>query len=217
MTREQRVVESFSSTVTDPQLVPYLTELERTVTAALSHFAELDEAAIEWVAIRKSIQSPLQPLPSRFGDAQQAAFDALEAFLASWARASLIVFPASRSSFGKARGAAVREKLQLPDKTLDDRVLRDSWVHCDERIDAIVSRGHFSNLQRFLLSGEVTDVIIGTTPRVLIMDTLRVFFHTREGDARYADLRVLQMALLAAQSALDKVYLSLLGGPPNVA
>jgi hypothetical protein len=201
--------------LTDPQLVPYLTELERAVAAALSHFERLEEAASAWVAIRKTLQSPLQSAPSRFTDVQQTAFDALEAFLASWARTSLLVYPTSQSPFGQARGTAMRESLQLPDETLDNRMLRDSWVHCDERIDAMVSRGHLANLQRFLLSGEVTEVIIGTTPRVLIMDTLRVFYRTRDGDAAHADLRVLQAALLAAQSAVENVYLRLLDTPPE--
>ncbi|MFL5579167.1 MAG: hypothetical protein ACJ8AO_02255, partial [Gemmatimonadaceae bacterium] len=129
---------------------------------------------------------------------QGAMFEALEAFLAAWARVSLLLFPTHGD---KARGKALRDVLALTQlAVLNDRELRDAWMHFDERLDAAVKAGPSFNRHKWTrsITAEIASV---RTLRLFDVDTLTIHFRDRAGASRLADLRAYDAALSAIEAA----------------
>jgi len=189
--------------ITDLRLGPYLLEIGLSCDLALGQLAVLEASASAWSAARVRAEGAPAGDSSATAETvthQNRAFEALEAFLALWARASFLVYPSVRKgqedSLKARRGADLRRLLGVPNgHALDNRDLRDAWVHFDERIDQIMESGDLRSLQRFTVSRDVTDELKRGTPRLIEMDTLRIHFHDRDGTVGTADLHDLQIAL----------------------
>ena len=133
-------------------------------------------------------------------NAQTRIFDHLEAFLAAWARLSLLLFPTKGTQFAAERGNTLQQLLSLPaNSVFADRELRNGWIHFDERLDTAVQRNTAANRQRFIRSSQLTLTLRRTTLRIVEIDTLLIHYHDRAGQPRCADLRELRTALVQLQ------------------
>jgi hypothetical protein len=71
---------------------------------------------------------------------------ALDGFLAAWARASLMLWPAplgteEHKAAARIRGRLLQEMLRIKDSDayrLKDRALRNNWMHYDEKLDDVL-------------------------------------------------------------------------------
>lgn len=136
---------------------------------------------------------------------QTKIFDAAESFLAVWARVSLLIFPLGGADpltdFRKQRGDQLQSLLQLTNPAvLEDRELRNAWMHFDERLDRAVSTGGGRNRHLFARSASAA-AATNSTLRVFETDTLIVHFRDQEGTKKTSDLKVLRVAL---EEARDK-------------
>jgi hypothetical protein len=190
----------------DEEIVPYLLEFREVADAAHWHIDQLREAAAAWVRDRRRSDAAARPTPVGQQEAevalgqaigrQTAAFDAVDGFLMNWARASFLVYPVSeKDPYTKARGETMRAKLKLTDDTLDDRDVRDSWVHFDERLDRVSAGSQLLSRHMFALAKDVTPPKIAGTLRLLEMDTLVLHYHLRDGRPASANLWNLWLAL----------------------
>jgi hypothetical protein len=94
----------------------------------------------------------LREIPDRYGRSPISGATrltgAIEAFLAAYARASLILYPVAKRH--EARGRHLRRVLSIGtfagDERLKDRGLRNGWMHLDEDIGAIAleRNGHIA-------------------------------------------------------------------------
>jgi hypothetical protein len=139
---------------------------------------------------------------------QTRFFETLEAFLAAWARLSLLLCPLSGggafAEFRKARGEGLRKVTGVTeDGVFGDRDLRDAWMHFDERLDSAVSEGKFGNRHSFVHSARAKDYIENTL-RLAEMDTLVVHFRNRDGHHRTADLKGLREQLTSISHSAHK-------------
>jgi hypothetical protein len=191
-------------------LAPFMYELRETVATARYRFKQLDEAAEQWKSHEVSADAIMAAGRDDFDDdqftaemsgsrsQQGAMFEALEAFLAAWARVSLLLFPTHGD---KARGKALRDVLALEKlAVLDDRELRDAWMHFDERLDAAVRAGPSFNRHKWTrsITAEISSV---RTLRLFDVDTLTVHFRDRAAASRSADLRAYAAALEDVENA----------------
>lgn len=133
--------------------------------------------------------------------AQSDFFLELEAFLAGWARLSLLFWPAPGrnspiASFTQDRGRILRDFLQLDNShPLNDRNLRDAWMHTDERFDSAWLDGRWGNRQQFVRTKNV-GAAIKNSVRVLDVEGLTVHFRDAKGTVRAQELRPLRDVLL---------------------
>ncbi len=197
------------------RLAPFLKEVREVTGTLLFHLSTLQGASLNWLRATTAANGvPPSGDPARLAvalgeqvDEQTKLFDALEAFLASWARLSLLLFPLSgggASEFRQARGEGLRRLLGVTDgSALADRELRDSWMHFDERLDAAVSGGTFGNRHSCVRSERVQDYIDNTL-RIVEVDRLVVHFRSREGESRSVDLHAVRDELLAIGAAAGK-------------
>ena len=195
---------------------------ELTVTI-LTHLDELENASTSWIrnteiADRQVEQAPdhdqgllVRASESQVQD-QTRLFDVLEAFLASWARLSLLLFPLTKSGIGsdftKARGEGIRNALGVDvNSAFANRDLRDAWMHFDERLDAAVSGGTFGSRHRFVRSERAGDYVDNTL-RLVEVDTLVVRYLDRRGQARAVDLRTAKQELLDIDAAAGRAMIA---------
>jgi hypothetical protein len=171
--------------LTHVQLTTYLLEVREIVQLMLGRFAEIRELSDRWVKAKDSEDRQLEEwqtglglddeqwgstIESR-GTFQAQYFSAVEAFLAGWARLSLLIFPLDGkgrdAGFRSERGIAIRTALVVgPTSALADRDLRDSWMHFDERLDRAFVTGTFRERHRFVRSTEAAD-FIGSTVKTI--------------------------------------------------
>jgi hypothetical protein len=198
------------------QLAPFLKEVREVTGTLLFHLDTLQRASTNWLqatAVANAVapdgdREQLAGALDQQVDEQTRLFDALEAFLASWARLSLLIFPLSGNDevteFRKARGEGLRKLLGVTNESaLADRELRDSWMHFDERLDAAVSAGKFGNRHSFVRSERVGDYLENTL-RLVEVDKLVVHFRSRDGKSRSVDIPGARKELLAIGAAAGK-------------
>ena len=202
------------------QLWTYLLEVREVSEVVLWRLSEVRDASDRWVRVKDSEDAELQSydigagldeavFQSALRERQQLQFQyfaALEAFLAGWARLSLLLFPlegkgpdaASRA----ARGRAIRDELGIAASTiLADRELRDAWMHFDERLDRALFGGTFGERYRFVRSTKANQ-LIQSTIILLEVDSLVVHYTTRSGSRASMDLNRLEQAVSEVRESL---------------
>ena len=189
-------------------LAHYVREVQELTGDLTRRLDEIDAAAERWVQHDADVDRQLcTPMSSadlgnfnqslrRIDASQVAFFDALEGFLAAWARLSLLFFPGRGDSktevFRKDRASTLRSQLGITDSSpLADRDLRNSWMHFDERMDYMLANGHKFDRQRFVRSWQAKD-FIGMVPRLMIIDTRTVYFLTQAGQTKSVELSELR-------------------------
>jgi hypothetical protein len=136
----------------------------------------------------------------RLGSEQREIFDDLESLLSAWARLSLLLQPiggkTEAGKFSTARGKLLRDLLQIEDDSLLlDRDLRNSWMHFDERLDAVIRQtGRWGNRHRFIHS-TARDQDNGNSLRIVEVDTLCVTYPDQCGSVKSTSLRMLHPIL----------------------
>jgi hypothetical protein len=211
-------VTSSAPLFTHANALPYFLEIENVVDAALFRFQELEEAAQTWLTLSDELDKPARAagdprraeLFSTSTRMQSKIFDALEAFLAGYARLSLLLFPLAgrdaSAEFRSQRGQHLRHRLGIrEDSVLANRDFRDSWMHFDERLDASILRGHSGGLQRFIRSREVMPELREYVLRLVEVDLLVLSFRDRTGVLCSAELRSLRAALQEIEAAVRSV------------
>ena len=199
-------------------------ELSDTLDSALRTFGRLKEAGARVQRAQdanRAAPKPLDPdLPRAQVEAQGDLFDTLEAFLAAFARVSLLLHPIGSGSYTKLRGTTLRHCLGVEDDSpLENRALRDSWTHHDERMDAAVEAGQGALGQQFSRSTESPRDLLDSTLRVIEIDTLVVHFWKRDKkkgrmkDA--ADLCLIAQALAEVREAMVANPFVKLAHPPE--
>lgn len=132
--------------------------------------------------------------------AQSDLFLELEAFLAGWARLSLLFWPAPKrhapnAAFTRERGRILRDFLRLDDShVLNDRKLRDAWMHTDERFDAAWLENRWGNRQQFVTTAGAMDAA-SRSVRVFDVEALIVVFRDDSGTVRSQPLPPLKDVL----------------------
>ncbi len=136
-----------------PRLVRHLTsvdlsmfnsEVHELIDALLYRLDELERLSGAWKAANRRAKRAEHISDSRARDGfepalhkqrrvQTMAFDAIEAFLAAWARLSLLFFPQAKDPKAKNRGEVLRKVYLMDRRTspLADRQLRNAWMHFD--------------------------------------------------------------------------------------
>lgn len=198
------------------QAIPYDLELRDTIDSALYRLDELAGACGKCLELDDQIRATRTIDPQTFYEKtrqQTHVFDSLEAFLAAWARVSLLLFPTGKAEFTKRRGRTLRRILGVQDTSiLGNRALRDSWMHFDERLDQGVSGEGVGGRQLFVRSTELTDNKKRTFLRVVEIDTQVVHYRDRKGQRRSVSLADLRGALVDLErrrnGALDKLPVS---------
>ena len=131
-------------------LSAYSKEAFELIDSLLWRLDELERASGRWKSATKRAdrvtrdhRKPIGAAFYRAGrasiDAQGRAFSSIEAFLAAWARLSLLFFPTTdKSTRGKQRanrGEVLRKVWLVHPKTspLSDRNLRNAWMHFREK------------------------------------------------------------------------------------
>ena len=206
-----------------PRLLTHLTpvalsmlnsEVRELIDALLYRLSELEQLSGSWKAANRRAESIAsnqeRSLGERFegafvkkGRAQTAAFHAIEAFLAAWARLSLLFFPQSKDPKAKNRGEVLRKVYLVDPRTspLADRQLRNAWMHFDERLDQAIDAGTLGNRQQFTTAARGRSAATDSV-RVVEMDSLVVRYRDSNGTSRATDLRVLSRYL----EALDENF-----------
>lgn len=203
-----------------PQLATYLFEVREVTQIILNRLSEIRDISGYWSNTRHSVNAQLATSGEAFDDdsfrrtllaqerLQAQFFGALEAFLAGWARLSLLLFPLEGGSkeaaagFRRDRGRALQETLGIPpDSLLADRELRDSWMHFDERLDRAFMDGTFGERHRFVQSHEAK-AFVNNTVVLMEVDSLLVHYSTQAGDRRALNLNEFETALVKLREAL---------------
>jgi hypothetical protein len=204
------------------QIVPYLYEIRETTDSALYQLEHFERTAEEWLTLRRSLEGHLKKNRRQFdqvaynSDLNESAsrqthiFDSLEAFLAAWARLSLLIFPLrghdDLAAFRVERASVLQWCLGLDDShVLNNRALRDAWMHFDERLDRAVANGHYGNRQRFVHSSEAYRSIENTL-RLVEIDTMVIHFRDRDGLSQTADLKAFKAGLFNLKGALSSAW-----------
>jgi len=199
------------------QTVQYLFEIRDELLAALWHFEQLQGAAKRWLELDDAWRAADEEEEAEAASAHESIrqqafiFDALEAFLSAWARVSLLIFPVigrgPMAAWRDERATTLQNVLRVSDlRIIEDRDLRDAWMHFDERLDDMVKEGKIPLRQRFARSDEVTDQACNTTLRLIEVDTLRVHYRGRDGSLCTADLRALHAALVTLRERLQEAW-----------
>jgi hypothetical protein len=193
---------------------PFIMEVHEVIDALLYRLAELERLSVDWLRAsdraddlvrsqkRDLDQDDFTATLGELGRLQASSFDAVEAFLAVWARLSLLFFPTRHAGTeGTNRGEVLQHIFELDANTspLADRDLRNAWMHFDERLDQAVKTGILGNRHKFVRSSEGAGAAQHTV-RVIEMDTLRVHYRDEEGQPHSRDLRALRSDLHAIES-----------------
>lgn len=213
----------------DPvSVTAYLSELEGNANSALFEFARLESAAARWIeynlaasAAARKIHSPrastrvaesreFSESLAKQGSEQAELFSALDSFLTSWGRASLLIFPSTREtpgpSFRRQRGRLLQRLLGVDERhLLNNRELRDAWMHFDERLDQAVATHTWGSRQRFVMTA--TPENSRGVLRQLEVPTLCLSYRDRSGITQRAELSAFADALrgLAIGTAWEQV------------
>lgn len=191
---------------------PYVNEVGELGSSLLRHLDELDRLSKAWQEHSDRADAEVASAPNH-DDAvlkqaiaaqiavQRDLFNEFEAFLAGFARLSLLFFPQvgkgdSDANFRNKRS----EKLQAifkvkSDGALSNRDVRNAWMHFDERLDSAIANGQFGDRQRFVVAAKADDYKKSTL-RLFVVDTLNVCFRTQKGDVRCVDIPALRPELL---------------------
>jgi len=190
------------------QCAHYAREVQELIATLLRRLDDLDAASAGWIEHDSAADRQLddeskldvkwERTMAGVGASQMGFFDALDGFLAAWARLSLLFFPIEGrggrdgAAFRRDRGVVLREQLRVADDSpLADRDLRDSWMHVDERMDYLLAKGLLSGGLRFVNSRQVGD-FIGKVPRLMAVDTRTVYYLKQKGETgsvKLSDLR----------------------------
>lgn len=190
----------------------YLQEAYDLVNGLLFRLGKLEEARDRWLSAHLVANEQVGLSHDEFdrdtfnnalrdsGRAQSSVFDELEAFLAAWARLSLLFWPAPHRSsplyaFALERGRVLRSFLQLDEwSPLGDRTLRDAWMHTDERFDDAWVANRLGNRQQFVRSKEVAAAVAHSV-RVVDVESLTIYFRDKGGNTQSLPLLPLREAL----------------------
>lgn len=164
--------------LTPLQRAPYMMEVHELAGTLLRRLTELEAVSEIWKQMDDSVDEQLaQPqtlavdslvVVTRAKVAEQTKFfDLLEAFLAAWARLSLLLFPnkgdTATLTQRNERAEALQQVLDVPATSpLADRELRNAWMHFDERLDEAIVLKTYENRHRFVRSA-LASRYIGTT------------------------------------------------------
>ena len=190
----------------------YLSEVRDLTDLALYLFTNLENAADGWLTKEAELDSHLSdPYSDPRPDIMLAGletqqrhqvdlFDALSAFLGVWSRLSLLLFPlrgpGRKGTYRRDRGRRLRRALAMTNlRVLEDRGLRDAWMHLDERMDDALTSGRLGSRQRFTLRARITPAAQISVLRLVAVDTLEAFYPDRNGVSRSTDLRLLGRVL----------------------
>jgi hypothetical protein len=199
------------------QTVQYLLEIRDVLWAAVWQFEQVESAArrlleldVAWLAAEEDEEIEIANVNESIRQ-QALLFDSLEAFLAAWARLSLLLFPVvggdSGAPWREQRAAALQRLLEIPElPIIANRDLRDAWMHFDERLDQMISAGKVAGRQRFTRSKDVTDRLKENTLRLIEVDTLKIHYHDRAGTVQTTDLHPLNRALGQLQDRLKTAW-----------
>jgi hypothetical protein len=127
-------------------------------------------------------------------------FDEVEAFLAAWARLSLLFWPAPMRSAANRdytieRGRRLVHFLRLDDNhPLTNRDLRNAWMHTDERFDDAWLDRRLGNRQQFVRSSGVDRALMHAV-RIVDVESLTIHFRNAEGTIGQHPLRPLKGVL----------------------
>lgn len=191
-------------------LQPYVFEVADLAASLLRSFAWLESLSRSWretsaVADEQVAMAPdhdavlLKEVLDNLRADQGTLFERVEAFLAAWARLSLLFFPTGGNGeagkFKRIRGASLRKRFAVSGESIfRDRDLRDAWMHFDERLDAEIRLGRFGDRQRFVEAARA-DPYAENTVRLLEVDTLVIHYRTRVGEPKATDLRALSKSV----------------------
>lgn len=202
--------------LTAVDLSMFNSEAYQLIDTLLFRLAELEKLSGYWKAANRKAKRSLhistpqarQAFDSglrRLGQVQGKAFDGIEAFLAAWARLSLLFFPASQNSKSTNRGTVLRKVWLVNSRTspLADRGLRNAWMHFDERLDRAIESHTLGNRQEFTTAAK-GPVAVGRSVRVVEMDTLVVRYRDEGGRSHKTDLRALGHYLHGLASQFQK-------------
>lgn len=192
----------------------YLSEAYELMGALLYRLQQLEGAAKRWCEASDRADAQVHATDDewnvdqfnealrRSGAEQSTIFEEVEAFLAAWARLSLLFWPAPdrkspRREFTMARGVGLRRLVEIDDEhALNDRSLRNAWMHADERFDHALLEGRLGNRQQFVRAREV-EARVERCPRVIDVENLTVHFRAADGSRGSHQLRPLKAALEA--------------------
>ena len=180
----------------------YLSEVHDLTDACLYQLKQLEKARRRWLKLKeiatlhtlharagmrdRKSQDGYHAAMRETGRVQSALFDGVEAFLAAWARLSLIFRPGrSRSplrAFTVHRGATMRGLFALEaGHPLLDRATRDNWMHADERLDHAWIENSLGNRQAFVKTDRVK-AKLRQTLRVIDVEALTVYTRDETGE-----------------------------------
>ena len=180
-------------------LLRRLESLERLSGVQIAAAERADAEAEQAPDYRPEVLNTAQTLQVQ---AQDRFFDELEALLAGWSRLSLLFFPTAHSRRKHAR--ALRKLLKVAsDDQLADRKLRDSWMHFDERLASSISSKTFGNRHSFIRSHQLAG-LKDETLRLMVMDTLEVYYRKRNGKVGRFDLKQLKSRLRSLGRAAEE-------------
>lgn len=191
----------------------YLQDVREVADLVLFRLSEVRDLSTRWQRA-KDVETAQLARQSASGDLDDAVFTAairerlqiqfhywaaLEAFLAGWARLSLLLHPVDKNS---SRGAELRQAAgPAAEDILGDRSLRDAWMHFDERLDCAIADGSFKERYRFVRSVDahrVSDDAILT----IEADSMTVWYSTREGTRAKVALTALERGVSALRASL---------------
>lgn len=193
-------------------LAPYSNEVRELVWSLLQRLDELERLSKSWQEHSQRADAEVARAPNHNvatlneASAAQIAvqddlFNEFDAFLAAFARQSLLFFPQIRkgdpdADFKEQRSEKLRTIFKVQtDGTLADREVRNAWMHFDERLDSAISNRQFGDRQRFVFSAKADDHKQSTL-RLFVVDTLNVCFRTQSGEVRCVDIRALRPDLM---------------------
>ncbi len=202
------------------QIAPYAREIHDTIDSALYRLGLLEQEGRACVdlgdALRASSEQDRELDEQAFNaklQSQAKIFDLLDAFLSNYARLSLLIFPSSKDAFALERAATLQRCFALEQTSpLNNRDLRDSWVHFDERIDQALQAKRATNGQTFCRSAQVDDRVKETYLRIIEIDTLRIHFRNRQGQSAFAALRELRGPMLDIEKRRSTAFDNLRSG-----
>lgn len=196
-------------------------EVRELADSVLYRLERLEASAARWGSARETAEAGARARREQYdrdafhgaiammADQQREIFDDLELLLSTWARLSLLLSPTDGKSeasvFARDRGTLLRELLQIDsDSPLLGRDLRNSWMHFDERLDAIIRRtGTWGNRHQFIHSSErIPDRNNGL--RIVEVDTLVITFPDHKGVYKSTSLRELRPLLESMPEQIRK-------------
>ena len=205
----------------------YMSEVHDLTDACLFQLQQLERASVRWAELGEVVARRRVRADARVRDrearevihsammakarVQSEIFDGVEAFLAAWARLSLIFKPGDRRSspyrdFTVMRGNTLRRLYGLEGRhPLLVRSARDNWMHSDERLDQAWMEARLGNRQSFVKSGRVKAALCQSV-RVIDVEALTIYTRDEFGEICALSLRVLGGALKDIEARREMAY-----------